>query len=472
MQKILRKGLRLACVVGMAGVANSALAANWLMLQGTEPAGAAPRAKIWGFVQAQYQKDFSDPNASDQYIPPELIGPDLTSQQQFNVNRARIGVRGTGFPLDDKVNYFLLAEFGNNAITQGNSASTHVTDASITLNYIRGARIRMGLFKTPGFEEGLQAIHVFDYINFTTVGNQLMLERLPNSEYTPNVGATTLPVNTSNGGLNQFTRPVAAFRDVGVQVFDTFSVNDWEHSYAVMLGNGNGLNFGDVDNKKDLYLYWSSEKVYGGKGPRREGLKFFAWSQTGKRLLDNTDDGVHNPTEFDRKRSGVGVKYLKAPWRFTAEYLKGEGMIFVGPDKPLFDQNGVLDTATGQCPGGKPAPACQAADGADGKGTGWYVEGGWYIPNSRWELDLRYDVYNRLKDDPGPSAGANAGKSFESEWKTLTLGSQYHFNKKTRLTVNYAIRDVETPAFAADVGPNANMDGVGNIAAIQVTHLF
>ncbi|MFP3874345.1 MAG: hypothetical protein ACLFV1_07805 [Thiohalophilus sp.] len=37
----------------------------------------------------------------------------------------------------------------------------------------------MGLFKTPGFEEGLQAIHVFDYIDFTSAGNQLMLERHP-----------------------------------------------------------------------------------------------------------------------------------------------------------------------------------------------------------------------------------------------------------------------------------------------------
>lgn len=458
MQKTLKKtALRVACLVAMTGLAESALAANWLMLQGTEPSDAAPRAKVWGFVQAQYQKDFSDPNPSDQYIPPKLIGPDLTSQQQFNVNRARIGVRGTGFPLDSKVNYFLLAEFGNNAITRGNGASTHVTDASITLNHIPGARVRVGLFKTPGFEEGFQAIHVFDYINLTTVGNQLMLERLPNSTYTANAAATTLPVDTSNGGLNRFERPVAAFRDVGVQVFDTFTVKDWEHSYAVMLGNGNGLNSGDVDNNKDLYLYWSSEKVFGGKGPRREGLKFFAWSQNGKRLLDNTDDATHNPTKFDRKRSGVGVKYLKAPWRFTAEYLKGEGMIFVGPDKPTFDQNG---------------PGSPAADGADGKGSGWYLDGGWYIPNTKWELDLRYDVYNRLEDDPGPPGGPNAGKSFESEWKTITLGTQYHFNKKTHLTVNYAIRNVETPAFGSGAGPNANMDDVGNVAAVQITHVF
>ncbi|MCK4710527.1 MAG: hypothetical protein KAU21_18070, partial [Gammaproteobacteria bacterium] len=121
----------------MAGLAAStaAQAANWLMLQGTEPAAAAGRAKVWGFVQAQYQKDDSDPNGGGGYIPPKLIGPNLDSQDQFNVNRARIGVRGEGMPLDSSVNYFVLAELGNNGITgPGDSGAAHITDASITLN--------------------------------------------------------------------------------------------------------------------------------------------------------------------------------------------------------------------------------------------------------------------------------------------------------------------------------------------------
>ena len=87
--------------------------ANWLMLQGTETAkqGEAPRAYLWGFIQAQYQYDNSDPsyapNPNGGYVPPKLIGPNLDDQSAFNVNRARIGVRGTGFPLDSKVNYFI-----------------------------------------------------------------------------------------------------------------------------------------------------------------------------------------------------------------------------------------------------------------------------------------------------------------------------------------------------------------------------
>ena len=42
------------------GFAQQATAANWLMLQGTEPAGETERVHVWGFIQVQYQKDNSD----------------------------------------------------------------------------------------------------------------------------------------------------------------------------------------------------------------------------------------------------------------------------------------------------------------------------------------------------------------------------------------------------------------------------
>lgn len=72
-----------AVLAGMlGGLAAPAGAANWLMLQGTEPEGTAARAKVWGFIQAQYQKDNSDPNpADDTYVPLKLVGPDFRSQE-------------------------------------------------------------------------------------------------------------------------------------------------------------------------------------------------------------------------------------------------------------------------------------------------------------------------------------------------------------------------------------------------------
>ena len=455
-KKLLVKIIGAALLTG----ASTVQAANWLMLQGTEPEGQSARAKLWGFVQVQYQKDTSDANAGGGYIPPKLIGPNLSEQDQFNVNRARIGVRGTGLPLDSDVNYFFLAEFGNNGITNPGDRNVRLTDASITLNQIPGARVRAGLFKTPGSEEGLQAIHVFDYINFTTVTNQLLLERFPNDNGTFESQSNNAPIQTpSSAGIGAFDSSVGAFRDTGIQVFDTFKVGTWEHSYAVMVGNGNGLNYGNADGFYDKYLYWSSENVYGGKGGRREGLKMFAWAQTGKRLLDSTDDATYNPTTHDRDRSGLGVKYLQKPFRVSAEYMQGEGMIFVGQDKSTFDIN----------------TNSPAGNGADGKANGYYLEGGWYIPNTKWEIDLRYDVYNRLTDDtpfPAGAPAAVAGKTLEFKFETITVGAQYHINKKTRINMDISDRSFEAVDFGSNAGPNANLDGVKMRYGVQLTHIF
>ena len=445
----------------------NAFGANWLTLQGTEPEGAEQLAKVWGFVQVQYQDDSSDPNGAGGFIPPKLIAPNWQSQSAFNVNRARIGVRGVAMPLDQKINYFLLLEMGNNGITEPENSVAKATDASVTFNHLKGARFRAGLFKYPGSEEGLQAIHVFDYINFTWVTAQMMLERFPNANYTPNNPAHALPPETQ---FNGFERGVGAFRDVGVQMFDWFNVgNNWELSYAVMVGNGNGLNFSDNDDNKDTYVYASAEKIFGGKGPRRQGLKFFAWSQSGKRTADLTADTcsngnafpacgaggtgristIHNPVEYDRDRMGFGVKYLRNGWRATAEYMKGEGMIWQAPHNPSF--------GIGPGTGNVAAPG----NGALAEGVGYYVEGGYRFPNSRWELDLRYDEYNRLD-----------GNQFQIDFKRTTLGAQYFFNPRVRLAVNYEIREGNAPNFGPGAGPNGNVDGIDNRIALQITAIW
>lgn len=455
-------------IVGLLAFSANALGANWLTLQGTEAEGAEQLAKVWGFVQVQYQEDSSDPNGAGGYIPPKLINADFETQSQFNVNRARIGVRGVAMPLDQKVNYFLLVELGNNGITEPGASFSKATDASITFNHLNGARFRMGLFKYPGSEEGLQAIHVFDYINFTWVTAQMLLERFPNRNYTPNISPQTLPAETP---LNGYENGVGAFRDVGVQVFDWFNVgNDWELSYAFMVGNGNGLNFGDNDDNKDTYLYISAEKVFGGRGPRRQGLKFFAWSQSGKRTADLSADTctngnvfpacgpggsgristIYNPEEYDRDRMGFGFKYLRNGWRATAEYMKGEGMIWQAPHNPTF----------GIGPG-QGDPTSPAGNGAFAEGVGYYVEGGYRIPNSKWELDLRYDEYNRLD-----------GNTFQIDFKRTTFGVQYFYNPRVRIALNYEARSAEAVNFGPGAGPNGNVDGIDDRIALQVTAIW
>jgi hypothetical protein len=453
-----RSLLSVACVAGLAAT-GQALAVNWLMLQGTEPAAASARAYVWGFIQAAYSKDYSDPNAAGGFVPPKMLGPDLNSQSGFNLTRARIGVRGTGFPLDDRVNYFALLEMGNNGTTHGGADYTFakLTDASVTVNYIPGARIRAGLFKTPGSEEGLQGIATFNYIDFSEPGNQLLLERFPNKGFTDCTGVAA-PCNANNGNvgpytqaaladgasLNTFNTPVGAFRDVGVQVFDAFDIGaekNWELSYAAMIGNGNGIEYDNSDGYYDKYLYFSAERKFGtGQGPFAEGVKFFGWGQWGKRLLATTATSGLQP--YERNRAGLGVTYLRKPFRFTAEYINANGMIFAGPDKPNF--------------------TFASTNGADAKADGWYAEGGFYIPHTNFELDARYDTVDLFK-----------GRTDEHTFSKWTLGAQYHINRKSRLTLNYEIRNFECTASTTPcTNANKNLDGVGNKIGLQLTAIF
>ena len=438
MKKFKKVVLAATVTAMLGGFTTSANAVNWLMLQGTERDGQAPRAKVWGFLQPSYQSD------SSSITGPEAtrIGPNLEKQSQFQLQRARIGVRGLGFPLDSKINYFFLAEFGQNAITDGGpygeKQAVKLTDASVTFNHIPGARIRTGLFKTPGPEEVYQGIFTFDYINFTDVSNQMMLER-----FTKGVNTTGTNTDGTVAATEASWSSFGAGRDIGIQVFDSFKVGKWDHSYSIMSGNGNGLSTGGTADGEDLYLYWSSERVLpGGKGPWAHGLKMFAWSHSGKRKVDLSDDGVANKVSYDRKRSGLGVKYRQKDWRVTTEYLKGKGMIFQGPEKPGLAIGPFQDL--------------------NGEADGYYLDVGYYIPGTKWELDARYDVYNRSTTHARISA----------EFKTITYGVQYHFNRKARMTLNYAVRDAKATSATAPAAFKTGLAGIENRLAVQATIVF
>lgn len=456
MKNVLIKAALLAACSGAMLVTTQAEAANWLLLQGSEPTGTAGRAKVWGFLQPTYQKDYSDITSAPR-PEPTRIGPNLENQSQFQLQRARIGVRGTAMPIDSNVDYFIMAEFGHNAATDGGiygeRTPVRLMDASVTLNHIKGARIRTGLFKTPGSEEILQGIVNLNYINFTWAANQLLLERFSRGVVNGNADGVLAPSEF------QWDSTFGAGRDIGVQVFDAFPVGAWEHSYAVMVGNGNGLEpgratFGDGGSgsaKLDTYLYWSSEWVFGGEGPRREGWKSYIWSQTGERDFDATDDGAVNPTTHDRKRMGVGTYYRRGDWRLAGEYIKAEGMIFQGPEKPWF---GIQNNGTSINP---------ANLDLDGEADGWSVDVGYYIPGTKWELDARYDVLHRSSDHDNISA----------DFKSLTGGIQYHLNKKSRITLNYENREMEALDATAPVGALAKgAPKVADRLGVQLTVIF
>lgn len=442
------KKLLIATAVTGLMASGSAHAANWLMLQGTEPDHSAPMAKVWGFVQVDYQRTDDTKLGAGPYKGKRAafnqMQPDGQSSDSFNIKRARIGVRGANFPLDPNINYFILAELGNNGITTGKGASAgQLTDASVTFNHIKGARVRAGLFKTPGSEEGLQSAVVGNYVNFTNATDRLLQERYFEFE----------------SGNKDREGSVGAFRDVGLQVFDTFSFSkDWEASYALMYGNGNGISMGDNNKHKDLYGYVSVEKYFGAdRGPRSQSMKLYGWTQNGKRSFYDGSAAAVGTTvgqpksEKERTRSGLGATYFDGKYRLAAEYMMADGMIFGGPSGGGIGKDGATFAVQ-----------------TDQKADGYYLDLGYRVI-SNLELNVRYDYL-----DSGTKTDSNTGKNgdLQRQFTTTTLGAQYFLNRKTSVRVNYEFRDIKAPGAPSNAPVHNIVNKIDDRLSFQVTMAY
>ncbi len=453
------------------GHAPASFAANWFQMQNYEAPGA-PEYKFWGFIQPQYQHNLGGAAAGltgapgarayNGQIPVlNLVGPDLTSKDQGQIFRFRPGLRGVMPGTDEKINYFLLAELGNNAITENGSVNGVynkrmgvMTDATVSLNYIPGARVRLGLGRLPVGEEAMLGEYAMDYINFTNVTDGLLNERfvtpyaVPASAFAPAAGINM------NGAKNQagtLAGSVGAFRDTGVEVYDWFRKDMMEYNYAVMVSQGDGLNFNTANNpgNHDVTVRLQTSYLFGeGTGPKREDVTAYVWHQDGKRYF--------NGVNYDRLRQGVGLKYLHGPLRLGTEYIQGSGMIYMGPN-PAFNQ--VM---------GGFVPVQLMAVESTNKASGYYLDAGWKF-TEKLEVDLRFDSYDKMTNSLPDERRLN----------TWTIGGQYFYGPGLRFSLNYAYRtaSVVNPGTAA-AGPasialnNAMnvLDATGNVFSAQMTY--
>jgi len=440
-------------------------AANWLTLQGTQPDMVAPKGvkvpyrskkpKVWGFVQANYKKDYGDifvaPDGTNK-TPFSLLNPNLEDQSGFNVFRARLALRGMA-DNENLVNYFLMTEFGNSAVNNlaGHDVATYFTDASITLKHVPGAKLRVGMFKTPGSEEGLQAVFVSPYIEFTTMTNHQLLERKISDVGVAQTGKAAGGASTTHYTSTSVDQPIGAFRDTGAQIFDTFKFqDDWALSYAYMYGNGTGVSHSSSNKQATHYGYLAAEQSFGkGRGYYTESMKFFVWAQDGKRSLESDDEnGTYETIDADRKRYGVGMTYYQDGLRFEAEYMKAKGMIFTGAKEVDIDPNPAVQNWQ-----------FQFATGNENEADGGYVNLQYEIMPKKLEVFGRYDYCNRLTNDT----------KGERKFKTTTLGASYRFRGPTRIDLNYIIKDATAPDNAKAQGV---LDNMGNRIAIQITAAF
>jgi hypothetical protein len=451
--RIVSAAVLAACLAGISG---PVAAANWLLLQGTEHP-LAPAHKFWGFIQPSYTLDTSEEldGLTDSPGPPDFspnngerlaitsVSPWFDEGERFHVRRARAGVRGvfTGPLRNDftaKMNYFTLFEAAPNLLTYdpfGSRARTIALDhLSLTFNHLPGARIRTGLFKTPGPEESLQGVHTLDYIEFTDFVAREVLERFVKGAARP-AGS---PASPELGDPRNSAYGTNAVRDWGIQVFDAFRQEPWDLSYAVMLGRGEGIHRrGGTNGKPELYLYASAEyPLPGGRGVRKHGAKVYGWYQHGERQFrsDPQDE------KYDRIRYGIGARVLAGvprtayKFRLAVELMQADGMIFIAPAGGV--ANGNVDNGN-----------LQIAAEEGNKSRGLTVDVG-FLPNNKWQVDLRYHRHNLLYDT---ASTVNPGN--ERELTEITLGLNYHFSRKLRLTINYIFRDVKAPRSYASSAP-------------------
>ena len=410
------------CTLGVAvmTVAQSASAANWIKLQGVSPA-LAPLVSVSGYFQPTYTYLPGTAAANGQVPHLNQIAPNFTSSNSFNIDRARLMIRGN---INKDISYFLAAEFGNNAFTHiGGAYTPALMDGHVTFShYIPGVRVEAGIIRAPGPEQAMQGYMAYNFTSFANVTTQMMLQPFynPNPDLpgVQNNGTAAAPVYAVPGSYGEGNN---AFRYTGLEAMDWFRNGPWQFTYAAMVGNFGPLTATNYSNSPLVAARLQESYIFGGHGPFQSNLTGFIWYQHA--TPDIMGQG------YSMTRDGLGVTYMQGymhQWGRWAkfEYMRGSGMIStpsVFSSFPGAPSTGVLTDA-------------QVYPGSQNTAHGYYVSGGLFVTR-RVEVDLRYDYYNRL-----PNIAAQ-----NRTFSTWAVGLQYHFTPLTRVILDYYVRSVGIP---------------------------
>ncbi|MEY2342486.1 porin [Acidithiobacillus sp. IBUN Pt1247-S3] len=416
----------------------SAEAANWFALQGISPP-TAPLFGVSGFIEPTV---WAQPGTEDEMLHEvphiNLIGPDFSQGTTAGILRARIMFRGN---LNPYISYFVAGEFGNNGVTRVRGGyQPALIDGHVTFSYLPGARVEVGLVRAPSAEGAMQGFMTYNYVLSPTVVTQLMNQPMFDSSFSSKVaptGSALLP-GTQTLGVNGFRYP-------GAMVFDWFRSGHWEFAYGAMLGMYGTVAAGNQSNEPMEAVRLQEAYILGGKGPFRSDIQGGIWYQHAAPRWD----GVN----YDMNRYGVDLQYLQGymhPWgrQLRFEYIHGNGWI----DAPAafskavdLKQAGLYET--------------QLYPGISNKAWGYMAEAGLFLTKNI-EVNLRYDYYNRLPNNPVQNR----------IFKTYALGVQYHFTPLTKIMAGYYFRTLGVPHPNATSQSVAN--SVDNVFALQAMIAF
>lgn len=398
----------------------AAVAADWPMLQGTEPGDDPDAVRPWGFVQAVTEGIISGEPARG--LTSEALSPfegqralfnrvgSAEARWGFSIRRARLGLRGALPKTDGHLSWMLAAELGESALTRTDPVV--LTDASVTLSYIPGAHVRVGQFKLPLGEEALEMNPLAaEFVNVSQPTSQLLLE--------------------SPAADGAYTGGASGYRDVGVEMFDSFSVGPGEVSYALMLSNGR-MGSIDVDDAKDVTGRIALTPWIRGDrtSAQREEFGLYGFWQQGQRTIE----GDSAP----RVRRGAGVKLEYARWHARVEIVSAAGAIESGPNPPF--------------------PGQPVSILPDGRAIGGHA----YVHYQPGLLGagLRYDELQRDIQS----------KEDLRVFRTLTLDGQVQIPPRAKILVDYERRSLAAPQGPPDA--RAIAETMGDKLSLQVAAIF
>ena len=263
-------------------------------------------------------------------------------------------------------------------------------------------RVQFDLAGTPKLIDAYVELKLNDYLNFT-VGQAKVpfsLENLTSSNKLELIDRSqvveALVARGKDVGGNQNGR------DIGVQVGGTIlKLKDRPIvDYRLGVYNGAGINTADNNEKKDYVARLILHPVV--------GLDISGALYNGSRFVPAVTTGtVTTPSNsVDRNRYGFDLSYDLENLSVRSEYIHGTDDII--------------------------------------KREGYYIQGGYFFFQKKFQLLARYDFY-----DTDKAVSANA-----STW--YVLGANYNFNTTTRLQVNYTLKQEE--------GANVN----NNLASVQL----
>lgn len=393
-------------------------AADWLMVVGTEEGRPEVALKPFGFLQLSAESLlFASPvtglesDALADFDGKMALFNDLEEPVELSIRRARFGMRGSIPGTSRRVSYLVSLEAGMNAATR--DTGVVLMDASVTLSFIPGLRLRVGQMKLPTMDEAIEVNPIaHNSVRFSPLVTQLLLEQ---------------PVVAG-----KLAGPAYALRDIGVMGFDSllFFEDRLQLSYAVMVSQGRkgGL---DIDAHKDLtgrvQLSWLPEgKPY---APFRKEVSAFAWASGGGRVVDGQD--------VLRARAGVGAFVHFHPVRARLEVVGAQGALFM---PPAFE--------------GQPYRVIR-----DGTAFGWAFDASVDVIGP---LSLSFGVDELYRQWQVPAEARLL--------RSVGVGAELELSKNTRLVVDYTFRDLEAPWASADAKRIAAT--MGDVLSAQLTVTF